>query len=204
MYANKFVQKEELHAKTACRFLVLYENSITNQVQNYLEYAKLLLAKKTIQNHKSKLKMFVEWLQQDLQVTEITRKMIVDYTIFLAQQNKARCTIDAAVDAISTFFNYLIDNEITEINPCEKIKRIGVIKDCAPAPLTKTDIEKIHNYFEKYNPQMWLACQFLYYCAIRPGSELRLLKISDIDFDNGIVQIKSHNAKNGIYAKNSW
>ena len=35
-----------------------------------------------------------------------------------------------------------------------------------------------------------------YYCFIRPGRELRLLKIGDIDCENGLITVQQENAKN--------
>ena len=196
MYANKLVEfNNRIQGNYASSF-GFAEFNYYNQSQKFLEYSKLSFAKKTYQGYKSKLKIFGEWLGGDCQVSEITRKMIVDYTVFLAKKEFSKIYIDSHVVAIKSFFNYLIDNEILKINPVEKIKSIGIVKDCSPAPLTKNDIEKLHKYLKEHNPTVWLAAQFLYYCAIRPGTELRLLKIADIDFENGIVQIKSHNAKN--------
>jgi len=45
------------------------------------------------------------------------------------------------------------------------------------------------------NPMLWLCCQFLYYCFIRPG-ELRLLKTGDIDLSEGKILLR------GIISKN--
>lgn len=166
------------------------------QAQNFLNYYKLSFAKKSYQGYSSKLKIFGEWLEDDLPVNEITRKTITDFTIFLAEKELSKKTIEQYLITLKSFFNYLIDNEIVDTNPTEKVRAIGIIKDCAPAPFTKNDIEKLHQWLYKKNPQVWLAAQFLYYCAIRPGAELRFLKVADIDFDNGIIQIKSQNAKN--------
>ena len=42
---------------------------------------------------------------------------------------------------------------------------------------------------------LWLACEFIYYCLIRPG-ELRLVKIGDIHFDENKICIRSEISKN--------
>ena len=49
---------------------------------------------------------------------------------------------------------------------------------------------------KKNDPQLYLACLFQYYCATRPGNELRLLKIKQINFHSGLITIKSTEAKN--------
>jgi len=196
MYANKIVDFAQNAPFKCVRSFVIDNINYSYQTHKFLEYCKLSLAKKSYQCYQSRLKIFGEYLKIDLPVTEITRKMIVNYTMYLAKKEYSKQYIKSHVIAINCFFNYLIENEITETSPAAKIKSIGIVKDCAPAPFTKNDIEKLRNYLSEHNPTVWLAAQFLYYCAIRPGTELRLLKISDIDFENGIIQIKSHNAKN--------
>lgn len=56
-------------------------------------------------------------------------------------------------------------------------------------------ITKIKEYLEEHDPELWLACEFLYYCFIRPG-ELRCLKISDIHFDEWKICVPSEVSKN--------
>ena len=36
-----------------------------------------------------------------------------------------------------------------------------------------------------------------YYAAIRPGNEMRFLKVKDIDFDTKVITIRNYHAKNG-------
>ena len=50
---------------------------------------------------------------------------------------------------------------------------------------------------KKKDPQLYLATMFEYYAFLRPGTELRLLKVGDIDFINGTVQVIQGHAKNG-------
>jgi integrase len=66
--------------------------------------------------------------------------------------------------------------------------------DQAPAPIHEFDIEIFKQELVN-DPQLWLAVQFQYYCALRPGRELRLLKIKDIDFARGLVTVRRAQAK---------
>jgi integrase len=50
---------------------------------------------------------------------------------------------------------------------------------------------------EKKDPQLYLACLTQYYCFLRPGKELRLLRVKDIDFNNGLIRVPQERAKNG-------
>lgn len=52
------------------------------------------------------------------------------------------------------------------------------------------------NTINAKEPWLWLACEILYYCAIRPGTEMRLLKVGDIDFNKKTICIRAELAKN--------
>ena len=54
----------------------------------------------------------------------------------------------------------------------------------------------VKDAISKDDPQLWLACQIQYYCAIRPGTELRLMKLKWIDFDKATFRIPNIEAKN--------
>lgn len=50
---------------------------------------------------------------------------------------------------------------------------------------------------KRRDPQLYLASMTEFYCFIRPGTELRLLKVADVDLDNGLIQVITDHAKNG-------
>lgn len=50
----------------------------------------------------------------------------------------------------------------------------------------------------KEDPQLWLAICFEYYCFLRPGKELRFLKIRDIDFSRGVIDVEAIRAKTNL------
>ncbi|MFV0332256.1 MAG: DNA adenine methylase, partial [Dysgonomonas sp.] len=51
------------------------------------------------------------------------------------------------------------------------------------------------NHIKKNDEQLYLFCSMIFYCAIRPGTELRLLKIKDINFFTNTITIRGENAK---------
>jgi integrase len=69
--------------------------------------------------------------------------------------------------------------------------------DNSPIPINEMDIEKFKEQISKKDPQLWLASQFIFYCFIRPGTELRLMKIRWIDFSRKIITIPGEFSKNG-------
>lgn len=56
-------------------------------------------------------------------------------------------------------------------------------------------IERLKKNLLEQDPELWLFCQFIYFCFIRPG-ELRQLKVGDILFDEWKICLPSHVSKN--------
>jgi integrase len=44
--------------------------------------------------------------------------------------------------------------------------------------------------------QLWVIFQFIFYCFFRPGREVRLMKVGDIDFNAGLLWSRTDTAKN--------
>ncbi len=55
--------------------------------------------------------------------------------------------------------------------------------------------DRVRKYLPGYDAQLWLFVQFVYYTGLRPGKELRLLKLKMIDLANGTFRIPAENAK---------
>ena len=71
-------------------------------------------------------------------------------------------------------------------------------KDQGADIIQKDDLKILLPYIKEHDPQLYLACIIQYYCFIRPGRELRLLKISDIALKEGYIIIRQENAKNKL------
>jgi len=50
---------------------------------------------------------------------------------------------------------------------------------------------RLRDYLESTDSQLWLHCQFVYYCFLRPRSELRFLKVEDIYFEEKKIMVRS-------------
>ena len=175
---------------------------LKKNISDYLANKKSVLATKTFQAYTTKLRLFFQWAEKekgsDVETNKITRKDISDFCLYLAKQELSKVTVKGYILAIHTFFEYEISREVLTENPANKIKPIGKIKDFAAQPLTNNDIEALKQYLQKNNPQIMLACELIYYCAIRPSYELRFLKLADIDFRNCNLRITAVNAKNNL------
>jgi integrase len=50
---------------------------------------------------------------------------------------------------------------------------------------------------EKEDPLLFMAICFIYYAAIRPGTELRLMKLKQINFNSATITVYNFLSKNG-------
>jgi len=81
-----------------------------------------------------------------------------------------------------------------EKNPFEKFKFLAKEKQTVFA-FSDREIELLKNYCLKNDKTLWLICQFIYYCAIRPN-ELVQLRIAYIDLNHENILIPAEVAKN--------
>lgn len=170
-------------------------------LSEFLAVIKQKVNAKSYENYVSKMRIFNSWLERnklnELNIKNITRKNIIDFSVFLSEEQKlSRLTIKKYIQIIHTFFDYELGLEIVDRNPAEKIPVMGKIVDCAPVPFKADERSRLKDAISKDDPQLWLACQIQYYCAIRPGTELRLMKLKWIDFDKATFRIPNVEAKN--------
>ena len=186
---NKNFQKSKLASKDTRFFL----NEYLNQRNNGLSL-------KTCQTYVSKLRIFCNWLEfsgyVDYDVTLISNKIILEFFNFLITVRKLdKRSIEKYKQIIHDYYRYLFKKEIILENPIYDITMPPKTKDMAARPISNKDLKKLLGTIQESDPQLYLACMFQFYLAIRPGRELRLLQIKDIDLYNKTVVITEENAK---------
>lgn len=204
-FSKKKVYEDELLYQGEKRLYGKMKESVVcmrTYMSEFIRYKSTSVNKRTKGTYISKLRIFDEWLQKnnlhEAAVENITREHIVNFIKFVSERdNLSRATCLKYIQILHSFFDYLqFDKKEINENPCTRIPRIGKIVDCAPIPFQKDDRERLKEAIEKKNPQLWLACEIQYYCAVRPGTELRLMKVGWIDFEKGEIRIPATEAKN--------
>lgn len=194
------VLQDDLHTRPEADRYNSYANSIKieNLIKEYTELFRGAVAQKTFETYKSKLKIFANWLNENKK--ECVGVMQTDMVIFCRWlqdcKNLSKRTITKYKQILRMFYDYLIKQKYISENPVFDIPNYGNLKDYSPAPIEKDDRQKLKQAIENKDPYLWLACEIQYYCAIRPGQELRLLKVGDIDIKNLSITITAQNAKN--------
>jgi len=154
----------------------------------------------TLKTYRSKLRIFSSWIEKnnygDFDVSAINNKVMRLFFHFLIDElGRDRATVEDYRRVLKKFFDYLIRMDRVKKNPVFDIPVPPKRKDMAARPIAKYDLKILLSSMQEKDPQLFLACMFIYYLALRPGQELRLLKIKDIDFYNRIVIINDENSK---------
>jgi len=168
----------------------------------YLPKEEISLRHRTYVNHKGKINIFSQWLSDnnlsEQPLRKLSSKNISDFFAYLVKERKLdRPTCEKYFLSLRSVWKYAIKCGDASTLPFDNISFPPKGKDCSAKRIPAKDRELLLTEIRKRDSQLYLACMFEYYCAIRPGSELRLLKVKDIDFGNGVVYISADRAKSG-------
>lgn len=156
----------------------------------------------TYQTYQSKFRIFVLWLEKEKiagnDVTRFDNKLIVLFFNYLINVRKlSHVSIENYTQNIKALFEFIKLNKLILINPVYDIPKCNRINDQAPRPIQRADIIAFKEELIK-DPWLYLAVQLEYYSALRPGHEIREMKIKDIDFTAGTIRVDRDRAKTRI------
>lgn len=175
-------------------------NTIRRLLSDFLADRKLSLKKKSYQTYQSKIRIFNEFLEKnkyaDYDISAIDNNIIIKFFTSLINDRKLDSrSINNYKIIISSFFNKLLDSKVIYKSPVYNIPRANKTKDNAPLPILPNDLKQLLQAIERQDEQLYLACLMQYFCAIRPGTELRFLQIKHINFWAKKITINAINAK---------
>ena len=168
---------------------------------DYLNWKKPYVAKTTLEDQRSKLRQFSQYLEAngilEKDLFFYNYDVIIGFLRELADIY-ARRTIDKYKQVLFAFFSYIKkEKKINIQNPLgDDVPRMGKIVDNAPAGIPSSIRKILKREIEREDSQLWMSCCFIYYTAIRPCTELRLLKIKQINFDSRTITVFNDLAKN--------
>lgn len=155
----------------------------------------------TLPTYTSKLRIFSNWIDSRAtgnDVTSIDNATVVAFFRWLIdEQKRSAKTVHDYRYILAGLFEWLVRQKVFLLNPVHDIPRCTRVCDHSPSPIHELDIAIFKEEIQK-DPQLWLAVEFQYYCALRPGRELRLLRIQDIDFGRGQVTVRRSQAKTKV------
>jgi integrase len=176
------------------------KNHLRRWISDFLVFKKSDVVKKTFQDYTSKLRQFTLWLEKNdydcLLISEITNDIIVKFFNYLIQSRQLdKATIKKYRQVLFSMFDYFITKKIIKENPICNLPGAIKRKDIAARPFFDNHIKIFLKCVSKEDPQLFLASMFQFFLLCRPGQELRLLKIQDLDFDRQSVYINIVTAK---------
>lgn len=169
-------------------------------ISKYLDTQEEAVRGTSFTTYKSKLRIFTLWMekqglgQNDLQT--IDNKIICLFFRYLIDDRKlSGKSIKSYRQLIASAFSFFKKEKLIIYNPVYDLPICNRINDQAPRPIQRAHRKMLQKETSK-DPELQLSIEFQYYCGMRPGKEIRLLKISDIDFFYGTIHIGRDTAKN--------
>lgn len=171
---------------------------LTEAVAYYLLYSKNTNSARTWRGYTSDFKHLLAFLEAH----QLTRLKLKDFTRPTAHRWLDWLTIYKKIAArrrnnlkavAGTMFNFYVDRKILDTNPMLGIGKLPTVSQ-KHRPFAEEDIVRYKAHCLQHDPQLWLFVNFIYYCMIRPGVELRCLKVGDILAKT--IQIRGENSKN--------
>ena len=153
-------------------------------------------AENTIETYQYHLIAFSEWLEKmHLDLATIHPTDFVRFKEDLLRQNKSERTVNCIISCVKSFFDYLILNNIVDVNPVSNLLRIKV-----PAYRQNrlTDEELLHFYH--FIDSLQINARAAFYLLIGSGarvSEITHLTKSDFRFKDKQLYINIRDAKYG-------
>jgi integrase len=168
-------------------------------ISKFLEDLQPAVSLATYQTYQSKFRIFELWMQKEKidknDIATFDNKLITSFFNYLINRRKlSKITIQKYSQNLSALFEYIKSKNMILINPVYDIPLCARINDKAPRPIQRADIAIFKQEIIK-DPELWLAVQFEFYCGMRPGHEIRKMKIKDIDFIKGTVLVDQCRAK---------
>ena len=164
-----------------------------NIFDRVIEVGALQWRPKTVSSYETVTKYYKDFLgKQSMEMA--TENTITSFFIYLQRKGVHTNTIAKYRNTLFTLYAKALKMNLIAFNPVRKVEGIKRSPQSL-AYFSDPQIKRLKDYIKPTNAQLWLAVQFLYYCFIRPG-EMRLLKISAINFEYGFIEIPKEIAKN--------
>lgn len=154
----------------------------------------------TLSTYTSKLRCFKEWLiGQDLincDVSAITQDEYRKFFRFIIDvQQLSENSVKKYNQILFNVCEFVGKERKGYPNPVIDMPSTNRINDKTPRPIREDHLQRIKAALELADPQLFLACKLEYYCCLRPGKELRMLRIGDIDLYRGTIDVSRFRSK---------
>ncbi|WMX15266.1 site-specific integrase [Aureispira sp. CCB-E] len=173
-----------------------------------IEFAFELKARESRRNsivtYSSFVSIFTNYLKEtkkaNYKLEDFTKKEAIQYLDYvLVKRNVSALTRNNYLKAMKVLFYVLIDRDYIKTNPFSGIKKLKIERKRRTV-FSRSECGIICNYLKGRDNGLLLAISLCYYCALRP-SEIRRLKVQDIDLTNGFITLDGTETKNKNLAR---
>jgi integrase len=177
-------------------------NHLRKNMSEFLLAKKQELASKSYESYNSKIRLFCQFLEHNgygnIRPFEISNKIVIAFFEYLINERKLdKVTVGKYRQNLGMMFTYFKKKKVIEVIPMDDLPKEKKMKDNAARPMMDNDMVKFIEYVAKKDQQMFLASLFQFFLCCRPGSELRLMKIQDLDLSSQVVYIRFDTGKTG-------
>jgi integrase len=167
--------------------------AISALLSDYFEQKAVYLRPKTRATYATKVNSFIAYCSEKRvdSLQHITKAFCLRW---LATVKGSNVTVNSYRNTLLLFFELLRKDKRIESNPFRLIEKRSEEK-VSKAPFSLSQIESLKAAMCESAPALWLACRLQYYCFVRPG-ELRLLKVEDLNIDEGFIKVPAAISKN--------
>jgi integrase/recombinase XerD len=107
------------------------------------------------------------------------------YMRLMDQEGTPNSTANARLSAVSSFYDYAIDEGVTDVNPAKKVKRHKIDQDHSSVEgLTEDEMTKLLAEAKKLSMRAYALCLLLYTVGLRVDGALGA-DVSDLGYDSG-------------------
>ena len=166
-----------------------------------MKLKKMEVSVSTFMTYRSKFRFFYLYIEEKMisnkPATYYTNEIIIDFLRHLIEKKGlSRSTLKQYEELLHNFFKFLKTKRVIKENPVFDIPKMGIIRDKAPAAIPQYMRLLLQNEIEPKDPQLWMFVCFMYYMAIRPGVELRFMRLNQINYYSKTIIIYSDTSKN--------
>jgi len=194
--AEKLLQNLTVQLQSELLPTSKYKRYIKDVLLDILAKRKNELRKKTYQSYVSKITGFCAYLDKlnIFKIELVTYEVVEKIKEMMLNDGLNNTTINQYINKIRYVFDSLVKLKEVKKNPFAEVK---MLKENPQGAMyfKEHQISYIKENIETQNPLLWLACQTLFYCFIRPG-EMRNLKVCDFDLIEATLTVPAEISKN--------
>lgn len=194
---DKYIYTDQLQMHEDKKYGIKYlsEKTFNFYASRHIEKNCAHLSAATLTTYKSKLRIFSKYLTSKnfhrYDICEITHSAIEDFfTWLINEQKSSQTTVRKYYMLLQKVFAIVEQDVPGYSNPLhnKECPHSPHVKDCAPAAIAPCDLDILIERIKDHT-QLYLFVRFMHNCFLRPGMEIRLMKIGWIDFARGTVTV---------------